>query len=75
MNNLIIETKPIERAIEKAGESHTKIGHLAGSSPDSLKRFLEQDPNLNLSTITKIASYLGFRTRVVFEPSKAKGAV
>jgi hypothetical protein len=70
-----IDSTPLEKAIDASTDGRTKIAFLADSNPDVLKKILQnKGETLALSSIEKIADYLGFRVQVKFVKKAAEPA-
>lgn len=66
--DISIDTKPLSAAIEAIDQSKAKVAYSADMTPDTLAKVLAGDPNVVVSTIAKAATFLGFRTKITFEP-------
>jgi hypothetical protein len=63
---ITINNQPILDAVEKHEDPKTKIAFKADSNPVTLDKLLIGDPDISLSSIDKLAGFLGFDAEVRF---------
>lgn len=66
-----IETDDLVKAVADSKEAKAKIAYMADLSPATLQRVLDADHDVIVSTIGKVADYLGFKTKITFERKNA----
>lgn len=71
--NILIETEKLIAAVEKSVDSKQKISYLAGLTPITLDRILAGDIGCRILTVGLAADYLGFTTKITFEPKMPAG--
>ena len=56
----------LKKAVENHPDSQVKIAVLSGSSETTLKRVLKGETDLNLSSLDKLAGYVGLDVEIRF---------
>lgn len=71
---LKVNTDALKRAVENHGSAKTKIAALADSSTTTLDSALSGDPSMNLSSLQKLADFLGLDIEVTYRERTAEVA-
>lgn len=70
-----INNDALKEAVRQHEQPESNIGILAGSSPATLRSALEGDSTMNLSTLNKLAEFLGLEIQVTWKKVKKPAEV
>lgn len=68
---IIHNNEELIKAVESSGDSKIKIAVNADASLQTLEKMLAGETDMQLSAIDRIASHIGLRTVVSYEPDPA----